>query len=79
MSNKRNKHNISGGFKGNTPPMKVENTFDVEGNFLGSRRVDQVRGNGIYHPTKGFRVIRKHHQHHLLNSLLAKIGMQGVY
>jgi len=75
---KRNRHNVSGGFKGNTPAMKVEPVVDIEGNVIDFRRVDQERGNGVYHPTLGWRTKRVFHQHLLLNSLLRKIGLSGV-
>jgi len=58
--------------------MKVEPVVDVEGNVIDFRRVDQERGNGVYHPRKGWKVKRAFHQHLLLNSLLRKIGLSGV-
>ena len=75
---KKHKHNVSGGFKGNTPAMKLEPVKDFEGNVIDFRRVDQERGNGVYHPTKGFKRKRQFHQHLLLNSLLRKIGLNVV-
>lgn len=75
---KRNKHNVSGGFKGNTPAMKTEMEYNEDGVPVGYRRVDQERGNGVYHPTLGWRKKRVFYQHLLLNSLLRKIGLNGV-
>lgn len=74
MSNKRHNHGIKGGFKGNVPPKLV--VRDEDGKFL--HESSHVIGNGVYHPTKGFRTIRAFNQHILLNSLLMKIGLNPV-
>lgn len=80
---KKHKHNVSGGFKGNTPPMKVELEYKLmeDGSKvpIGSRRVDQERGNGVYTPRKGWRVKREYNPHTLLSELLTKIGLQPLY
>ena len=63
---KRHKHKTNTGFgkNGITPP-----AFKRLG--LG----DIVRGNGVYHPTKGWRVMRKYVPHTLLDSVLKSIGL----
>ena len=80
---KKHKHNVSGGFKGNTPPMKVELEYKLmeDGTKVpvGSRRVDTVIGNGIFHPTKSWRKVRQYRPHTLLSELLTKIGLQPLY
>lgn len=80
---KKHKHNVLGGFKGNTPPMKVELEYKLleDGTKVpvGSYRAEQVRGDGVYHATKGFRKIRQYRPHTLLSDLLTKIGLQPLY
>ena len=80
---KKHKHNVSGGFKGNTPPMKVELEYKLmeDGTKVpvGSRRVDTVIGNGIYHPTLGWRKVRDYIPHTLLSNLLTRVGLQPLY
>lgn len=75
MSNKRNKHSVTGAFKGNTPV--APKVFDKNGRF--SHTTQHVRGNGVYHSTKGWRVVRTYTPHTLLNNLLQKIGLQSMY
>jgi hypothetical protein len=65
---------VSRGFKTNVPPQPSE--WDKNGNFL--RKSSHVIGNGVYHPTKGFRKLRAFNQHIVLNSSLAKIGLHPV-
>jgi hypothetical protein len=83
MSNKRNAHNVSSGFKGNIPKAKVvkDIRLDKEGNevVVGFRTEDHIRGDGIYHPTKGFRKVRQYTPHAVLNTLLRRIGLTGLY
>lgn len=72
MSNKRHSHKVVGSnsgkkgglFKGNIPPEGVSSP---------------VRGNGVYHSTKGFRVLRQYNPHTLLNSLMMKLGLASMY
>lgn len=73
MSNKRHNHGIKG-FKTNIPKAPVER--DEHGNFL--RQSSHVIGNGVLHPTKGFRTLRTFNQHILLNSLLVKLGLHPI-
>lgn len=40
--------------------------------------LSHIIGNGVYHPTKGFRKLRAFNQHIVLNQLLAKIGLHPV-
>jgi hypothetical protein len=79
MRNKRHKHKVNSGFKGDTPPMKLQFEYDENGVVRNKFRVDQERGTGVYHPTKGWRVKREYVPHILLNDLLAKIGLKGLY
>jgi hypothetical protein len=74
MSNKRHNHGIKGSFRGNVPQKLVER--DENGKFL--RESSHVIGNGVYHPTRGWKKIRAFNQHILLNSLLVKLGLSTI-
>jgi hypothetical protein len=71
----RNKHKVTGAFKNIVP--KAPKVFDEHGNF--SHTTSHVRGNGVYHVNKGWRVQRQYNPHTLLNNLLQKIGLQSMY
>lgn len=79
MSNKRNKIKPVNGFKGNTPAMKVEYQTNEEGAIIGTRRVDQERGDYVYNPTLGWKKKRQYNPHYLLNVLLKRIGVSPVW
>jgi hypothetical protein len=75
MSNKRHVHNTTGKFKGNVPKAPVEWLTSPEGHLYAPQKVSHVRGSGVYHPTKGWRVQRSYVPHTLLHDLLNKIGI----
>lgn len=83
MAQQRNKHNVSGGFKGNTPPMKIEFQYKIleDGTKVpvDTHRVEQERGNGVYHSTKGWKKKRQYNPHSVLNVLLQRIGLNSMY
>lgn len=80
---KKHKHNVSGGFKGDTPPMKLEFEYrtleDGTKVPVSKRRVEQERGEYVYHATKGFRKKRQYNPHSVLNVLLQRIGLNSMY
>lgn len=63
MSNKRHKHNVKEKFVGDVPKY-------IHG--LG----DHITRDGFYHPTKGWRKLRKETNWSFLNKLLSKLNIK---
>lgn len=76
---KRNKHNVTGSFKGNVPPAPLDYEYNDQGQVIGTRQSSHIRGDGVYHPTKSWRKVRSYVPHTLLNNLLQRIGLQSMY
>ena len=80
MSNQRHKHNVQHKIKGNIPKAPIEKIFSQSADgeskvFLGSRKVDHTTKDAVLHPCKGYRSLRKQHNHSLLFSLLLKYNI----
>lgn len=75
--NKRNKHNVNSkaSFKGNVPKNPVEWLTSPEGHLYSPHKVSIVKGNGVYHPRKGWRVVQEYTPHTVLHSLFKNIGI----
>ena len=83
MPQQRKKHIPLNGFKGDTPPMKLEFEYrtleDGAKVPVDTRRVEQERGEYVYHTTKGFRKKRQYNPHSVLNVLLQRVGLNSMY
>lgn|GEM_PF-6298551 len=62
MSNRRHKHNVKEKFVGDVPKASIG---------LG----DHMTRDGFYHPTKGWRKLRKEVSWNFLNKLLSKLNL----
>ena len=67
---KRHKHNVNIK-KQQIGPAPLDVTHNEEGKVIGVRKTDHMIGNALYHPTRGWRKVRKPVGHMwLVSSLL---------